>query len=309
MSTESRFARFPALAPGDYEFQVVALNEDNVRSSQPAKVSFQISPPYWKTWWFQIGCLLASGLIIGWILNTRQRRIRKQEIVEQEYKDKLSELRTMALQTQMNPHFIFNSLNAIQHFLVTNDEENAMLYLSKFAKLIRSIFEHSKEKVISLDKELDFLDLYVSLEKLRFKEKVDVQFEIEPKIEDIKLDFFLPPLLIQPIIENAFKHGLFHKNGGGNLRISFSNSEEDWISCEIEDDGIGRKRANELNIKQKYKEKSSGLNATFERIGLLNNGMLIKDEEMKNQLIVTDLYDKKKNPCGTKVEIHIKNQF
>jgi LytS/YehU family sensor histidine kinase len=165
----------------------------------------------------------------------------------------------------MNPHFIFNSLNAIQHFLTNNDDENATRFLSRFARLIRIVFEYNKKKEITFAEEIEMLETYLSLEKLRFNEKVDIHFKVDEKLELLKEEILLPPLLIQPIIENCFKHGLFHKQDKGNLWISFELYDNRRIKCIIEDDGVGRDRAKELAI-WKGKHTSSGMSATLERV-------------------------------------------
>ena len=228
--------------------------------------------------------------------------------MEADFKLQLNELRAQALQTQMNPHFIFNSLNAIQHFLTTQDKENAMLYLARFAKLIRFIFEHSKQKTISLRKELEFLKLYLSLEKLRFEGKVETTTHIEANILGKEDEIHLPPLLIQPLVENAFKHGLFHKNGEGNLYVSFSYTDP-ILECIIVDDGVGRKKAAKMNQWKKRHHKSSGIKSTKERIELLNKTVATDITPKENQFKIIDLSDEFGNALGTKVMIKLKNQL
>jgi len=299
--TDTRFARFPGISKGDYEFQVMALNEDNVESIEPAIIKIYIAPPYWETWWFRSLIFLALVGLIGGFFNFRYRTIRKREKLEFDY----NELRAQALQAQMNPHFIFNSMNAIQHFLTLQDKENAMIYLAKFAKLIRFIFDQSKNKTTSLQKELEFLKLYVSLEKLRFQDKISVNFVVGENATQLQEEIHLPPLLIQPIIENAFKHGLFHKEEKGNLYINFKY-EEPMLICIVEDNGVGRKKSTELNEWRKKNHISSGIKSTKERIELLN----IQDKSfVENSFKITDLTSKSGEAIGTKVEINLKNQF
>ncbi len=308
VTTNTRFARFPGMSKGDYEFQVVALNEDNVESLKPATLKICIAPPYWETWWFRAGAFILGVSLIGGFFNFRYKTIRKREKLEFDFKNQLNDLRAQALQTQMNPHFIFNSMNAIQHFLTTQDKENAMIYLSRFAKLIRFIFEQSKQKTISLQKELEFLELYISLEKLRFQDKVSARIDVDSSVAGFEEDIHLPPLLIQPVVENAFKHGLFHKNGEGNLHIKFSY-QEPILSCTVEDDGIGREKSALLNEWRKNTHTSSGIKATKERIELLNNTTQTSHPKTKeNSFEIIDLSEKGQ-ATGTKVEIKLKNQF
>lgn len=300
ISTDVRFARFPGLVPRNYEFQVIAINEDGIESEEQATVKFKISPPFWQTWWFRILTLLLGGGIVWGFFHTRYRRIRNREKMKRDFKDQVNELRAQALQTQMNPHFIFNSLNAIQHFLTTNDQENAMIYMARFAKLIRHIFEHSKEKNITLTQEFEFLNLYISLEKLRFKDKVNVDFRVDKNLVRQAEALEIPPLLIQPIVENSFKHGLFHKETQGNLVVNFS-FEKGVLKIIIEDDGIGREKSEEINSWRKGNHKSSGVNSTRERILLLNK----EDNSALNDLKIIDLFNSKGEAIGTRVEINL----
>jgi len=307
-TTDTRFARFPGLNKGDYEFQVVALNEDNVESEQPATMKIYIAPPYWETWWFRGGVFFLGVSLIGGFFNFRYKTIRRREKLEFDFQNQLNDLRAQALQTQMNPHFIFNSMNAIQHFLTMQDKENAMIYLARFAKLIRFIFDQSKQKTISLHKELEFLELYISLEKLRFQDKVAAKIDIDSSVAVLKEDIHLPPLLIQPVVENAFKHGLFHKKSKGNLIIKFSYHEP-ILSCIVEDDGVGREKSAQLNEWRKNTHTSSGIKATKERIELLNNPKQKSQSSIKeNSFEIIDLIDQGQ-AIGTKVEIKLKNQI
>ena len=170
--------------------------------------------------------------LIGVAFFIRFRRLRKQEKIRYDFEQKVNEMRGLALQSQMNPHFIFNALNAIQLFLTTSDEESAMIYLARFARLIRLTFEQSKAKFIPLEQELEFLNLYLSLESLRFSNTIDVNLIIPDNIKNKLYDFNIPPLLIQPIIENAFKHGLFHKKEDKKLIIKFEKTGS-FLKCTI----------------------------------------------------------------------------
>jgi ligand-binding sensor domain-containing protein len=252
--TTERSLRFTSLSSGHYHFQLRAINENRVRSDTTIYLHFYIKKPFWLEWWFYLGLFALGGTLVWWFLKRQFST-----------KMKFEDLRMQALQSQMNPHFIFNSLNAIQHFLTNNDDENATRFLSRFARLIRIVFEYNKKKEITFAEEIEMLETYLSLEKLRFNEKVDIHFKVDEKLELLKEEILLPPLLIQPIIENCFKHGLFHKQDKGNLWISFELYDNRRIKCIIEDDGVGRDRAKELAI-WKGKHTSSGMSATLERV-------------------------------------------
>jgi len=302
VETTARSVRYPKLNPGKYSFSVYSVNEDGVSSSVPVTIEIEIAPPWWQTWWFRFfaGVVILGGAyaLIRW----RFDQIRAQEKVKQQYLEELNELENRALRLQMNPHFIYNTLNAIQYFLSNNEEKPAMLYLSRFAKLIRMIFEQSKKKTIFLDEELDFLKMYLNLEQLRFRDKISVQMEIDQEVEDQKEEIKIPPLLIQPIIENAFKHGLFQKQGHGIVKIHFFQ-RNDFLHCSVEDNGVGRQNTvGKGEWRTKYYQPS-GLATTSERLRRTNTE---RGEEDEGHVEITDLFDGSGNPSGTRVEIKIR---
>lgn len=294
--TTSRYVRYPKLESGDYTFEVFAINEDGVESSLPASISFEIDIAWWNSWWFRVSTFLMIGFIGGSFLRFRWRVFREKE----KFKDKVNELRQAALQTQMNPHFIFNSLNGVQKFITTGEEEKAINYLSSFANLVRMIFEHSKRKTISFDEEIAFLELYLKLEDLRFSDKVTSEIIIDEDVHSETYSIRIPPLLIQPIVENCFKHGLFHKIGRGKVTIHFL-LESEYLICKIKDDGIGRKSVMALNTWKSKKHKSSGINTSRERLGIIN-GVGIS---MKDSLIISDLLNSRGEAIGTEVIMKI----
>lgn len=304
-TTGQRTARFHRLAPGDYEFQVAAANEDGIKSISPASIKFSIAAPWWKTTWFYslavLGLMLSTGGFVYWRLDD----LRKHDLIERDLRERIHYLSVEALRTQMNPHFIYNALNAIQDFFVKKDHRSAIFYLSKFAQLIRQIFEFSKRNNITLAEELNFLNLYLELEKLRFEDRVNIFFSVAPEVEEM-VDFFeLPPLLIQPVIENCFKHGLMHKLEGGILNIKFEKEGEEGIRCVVEDNGVGRAKTAELNKWRSKNNRIGGLEATRERLNVFHDG----SEKSKFQYLqIEDLSDAEGNPAGTRVTIFIKPQ-
>ena len=236
LSTSARKARFHNLPSGSYEFQVATVNDIGQKSTIPDSLNFSIKIPWWKSWWFYIGSRLLLILGLGSFIFWRIHERRKREKVENELKARIQQLKSEALKAQMNPHFIYNSLNAIQDFFIVNDEESALLYLSKFAQMIRQIFDYSSRDVISLQEEVDFLALYLDLEKLRFGDRVEITFDVDEDLKEGIQEFEIPPLLLQPIVENVFKHGLMHKLNGGKLSINFILLY-DVVQCTIEDNG------------------------------------------------------------------------
>ncbi|MDF1695385.1 MAG: histidine kinase [Saprospiraceae bacterium] len=297
ISTSDAYIRMPTLKPGKYALEAIGINSIGLES-EPIFLNFEIDLPWWNTIWaMTLGALMLIG-IVYLIVMYRSRRVRKEEKTKREYLTQINKIKDQALQLQMNPHFIFNSLNAIQGFIGTDEEEKAMNYLARFARLIRMIFEYSKGRSITLEEELDFLTLYLDLEKLRFKEKVDISVQIDDELDQNRDMVRIPPLLIQPIVENAFKHGLFHKKGKGHLKISFK-SEDNLLKIIIEDDGIGREQAKRIGKNKDDKHISSGIKTTKERINLLN----FAQKNKSNKIWVEDLMSDDDQPNGTRVTI------
>ncbi len=300
-SGERRYVNYNNLRHGKYIFNVQTkiFNrgwEDNSRT-----LTIIIPPYFWQTWWFKLISGLALLSLIGGFTFLRFNFLSlKRKAYEKELQWQDAELK--ALRAQMNPHFIFNAMNSIQKFLTTNEQENAMIYLSRFAQLIRSIFEQSKKKEIALQEEIEFLNAYLDLEKLRFKKKITVNFKIEPELLSKAADIKIPPLLIQPVIENAFKHGLLHKKEAGVLQVNFSHSDK-FIFCTIEDNGVGRKKAKELSSWKPKGYQSSGLTTTIERLKIINQAVSSTED---NHVSITDMSDDEGNSLGTKVELQIR---
>jgi len=223
----------------------------------------------------------------------------KAEIEVLQNKQKATESRLQSLRLQMNPHFLFNALNSIQQMILANEEMVATRYLSRFSKLLRSILIHSDKEMISLKEELDILKLYVELESVRFKEAFSYQIDCD---EDIDVDEVkIPTLLIQPFVENAIWHGLMHKEGMRNLKISFAD-QGDVIQCIVEDNGIGRQKAKEMKIStgSDKKHTSKGIEVSMERLKTMK-----KNGGPPGTMHIHDLVDAQGNPTGTRIEINL----
>ncbi|MEO1260269.1 MAG: histidine kinase [Bacteroidota bacterium] len=291
------FVRYRQLAPGEYKFQVKAVNEDWVESLQPATLTFWITPPYWQTPWFL--SLAMIGLVAMTIFGTTRWQKRKHRVHLLE--SRIKELRMEALRSQMNPHFIFNTLNAIQLTLYKQDRKESMNYLVLFSDMMRCIFDYSQRSKISLEEEIQFLNKYLKLEKLRFGDQVQVLMEIDDELDTHRT--YLPPLILQPIIENAFKHGLMHKHGRGKLELAFSKMDQ-LIKIVVRDDGIGRKKAFQIMDKRWKGRHRSSTNNINERIQLINNNWKRQGKHLSLKTI--DLFDRFGHPTGTQVELVIK---
>ncbi|WP_298418930.1 histidine kinase [uncultured Kordia sp.] len=201
-----------------------------------------------------------------------------------------------SLRTQMNPHFIFNALNSVNNYIAINDERNANRYLSEFSTLMRTVLENSDEDFIPLAKELELLELYVRLEHMRFQDKFEYTITVD---ETVKVsNFQIPPMLLQPYIENAIWHGLRYKEEKGMLNISITKKDNEMLQITIEDNGIGRKRSMELKTKNQLRQKSKGMGNIKKRIAILND--MYKD---KVDVAISDLLE---DGQGTKVILTLK---
>ena len=213
---------------------------------------------------------------------------------QQKYANNLLALKS--LRTQMNPHFIFNALNSVNSFIANNDERAANKYLSEFSLLMRSVLENSEQDFIALEKEIELLELYVKLEHFRFKDKFEYSITID---EGLKVnEFVIPPMLLQPYVENAVWHGLRYKKEKGNLDINFSQLDSEKVMITITDNGIGRKKSKELKTEHQKKQNSKGMGNIQSRIAILNE--MYKD---KVDVEVTNILE---NEEGTKVQLILK---
>ncbi|GAB3044842.1 two-component regulator propeller domain-containing protein [Spirosoma pulveris] len=295
-----RMANYTDLDPGEYVFRVKGSNNNGVWNEQGTTMHIIIHLPWWRTGWFICLVLSVVTCLVYGGLRYRVKQIRWQEAkrveAEQQKADlsrKLSEMKMQALRAQMNPHFIFNSLNSINTFILKNDPDAASDYLAKFSRLIRLILQNSNSATITLQNELDALELYLKLEALRFRQKFNFHIDVDPDVE--AEDIIIPSLLIQPYVENAIWHGLLHKESLGHLRINLY-LENQQLVCVIEDNGIGRQRAAELKSKSAIRSKPLGMQITASRMELMN-------ELYGKQTTVTivDLVDAAGQARGTRV--------
>jgi tetratricopeptide (TPR) repeat protein len=217
--------------------------------------------------------------------------------IKAELQQQATELEMQALRAQMNPHFIFNSLNSINRFILQNNKEMASAYLTKFSRLVRLILQNSQATLIPLESELESLELYLELEAVRFDHQFDYKINIETDL-DISM-VKVPPLIIQPYAENAIWHGLMHKEEKGHLEIDLF-IQDDILYCKITDDGIGRKKATELKSKSAENHKSMGMRITADRIAILQ-----KNKQPGSHIIIKDLVLPDGTAAGTEVVLKI----
>jgi sensor histidine kinase YesM len=248
---------YNALESGTYTFLVKAENQGVF--SETKAFSFVILTPFYAQWWFIVALILIF-LATVIVLYKRQLKIQQKKA---QYINELTSSKLTAIQSQMNPHFIFNSLNSIQDLVLKGDIDNSYVFITKFSNLVRRTLNYSDKEFIDFEQEIKLIELYLSLEKLRFKENLEYSIETNG-IEDI----ILPPMLIQPFIENALIHGLLHKEGTKILRIRFSL--EECLICEIEDNGIGRAKSKEIKERQGSFHDSFSGNAIKKRFEILD---------------------------------------
>lgn len=295
--TVLRTASFQSLNPGAYRFELQARQFGSEWNSRKVTVVFQILPPFWQTIWFITLCILASAsllIVILWIvwrdINRRNELVNRTLIAEQK-----------ALITQMNPHFIFNSLNSIQYFYITNELETANEYLADFGLLIRAILENGRKQRISLDEEVEVLTLYSKLERLRLRFKFEYKISVQG-LEPAKI--LIPPMILQPFVENSIWHGLSKKPGNdGFLEIRFS-IERNCLLVTISDNGIGRKKSAEYNSDNNGKHTSLATAITRERMDILKQSY---PDQVSFQ--IEDIINDQGNGSGTIVRIMLPLEY
>jgi LytS/YehU family sensor histidine kinase len=287
-------------------------------------VKIIVLPPWWQTWWayclYGLLAIVAVWSFIRWRTSVlKKENIRLEEkvaartrelvatqtqlIAEREAKlvadfnQKFSESELKALRAQMNPHFVFNILNTIESYTLDNNKEAASMMIQKFSRLTRMVLENSMSQLVPLKNDLKALQLYIELEQMRYADKFLVRYNIDDDMLDE--DYLIPPMIIQPFVENAILHGLRNKpNNNGMLNLS-ANVEDGYIVVAVEDNGIGRLKAAQLRINNPIQKKSLGINVTQDRISIFNN----LNHSRKARVDIQDLSE------GTRVIIQLPLPF
>ncbi|MFK8161785.1 MAG: histidine kinase [Lewinella sp.] len=284
--TKERNVTFPRLGAGEFAFAVASQNEAGIWSASK-EISFSIATPWYATWWAGVlGLLLTLGTITWFFLRREKNRKRENDFLLQ-----ISRLEHEALHAQMNPHFVFNALNSIQNFVLHNDAKQAAIYLSRFALVVRQTLNSSVKGKHSLTQEIEMLETYLVLEKLRFKEGFEYEIKVAPglPVEHI----ILPPLLIQPFVENAILHGLKEIDAGGVIQISFSGDKQ-LLRVEIRDNGTGIEEDHQIG------EESMGMAITRRRLEMMKGG-----DKNVSRMSVDPVYDVTGTMSGTRVQLWI----
>ncbi|HSR38781.1 MAG TPA: histidine kinase, partial [Phnomibacter sp.] len=295
--TRNQNLEFTALPPGEYTLELQAVNRFGVKSAM-IPLTFVIDTPFWRTWWFITLAVLAAVFVTVYLLNRRNEKQRQRLEQKMEVEKKLAELEQQALQAQMNPHFIFNCLNSIQQYFLTNDGAKANKFLSMFAALVRETLHFSSQKSIRVSDEVQYLSRYLEMEKMRFGDHFVYEIKVDP---NIPINFVeIPALMLQPYVENAIRHGVRHrKSGDGRIQISFEIKGEE-LHCIVADNGIGREKSRAMRGRQPVEYQSRGMELGQKRIEALNK---LYQREIKVE--IKDLKDDQGVALGTEVHLII----
>lgn len=287
--TTEQSLQYIRLPPGEYRFEVAVRNHDRIWAEVPTTVSFTIFPPFWETWWFRllVAFVILSGIYA--LVRLQMNRAEKKRLLDRE----LVRLESQALRAQINPHFIFNVLNAIQGYVSRGDTASSEAYLGKFALLIRSVLENSDRGFVPLDEELETLRYYLDMERMRFNNRFD--YEVVLKDMEDPGDILVPTMLIQPYLENAVVHGLSNKAKGGRIQLLL-RQDHDLLECTVTDNGIGRCSAEEQNEPREH--KPLGMLITKKRLELL-----YRQTTHKFTVEIEDMSDMDPQRSGTRIRI------
>lgn len=278
------------IQPGNYEIQIEARDNLGNIQSKKLKITILAHPPFTKSNLFY-GILITILFTIIFLIN---RYLWKRKEKEQKYLRRIKEAEMQTLRSQMNPHFLFNTLNSINSFIIQNKSETASAYLTTFSKLMRNILDNSKHEMISLKKEMQTLKLYLELESARLEHSFDYEFIVDSNIDSE--DIQIPPLIIQPFTENAIWHGLRNKKDKGLLKVIVKTIDRETLQIIIKDNGIGREASRKLKREQ-TQHKSYGIGITTERLRTL---------DPKNSVEIKDLYNADGTSAGTQIVITLK---
>ncbi len=266
ITSGTKTLNFSNLAPKLYTLEVTATDQHYNKSI--SRQYLNIIPGWYQNIYSKIGFALVVLFSFLFFVTKLKHRILKKEQAKAQQEKRVAGLELQALRSQMNPHFVHNSLNAILYFIQRNEVELSENYLSKFSKLIRLFFEYSRRQNITIKEELNLLNNYLEIEKLRFEEKLQYQINVCDKIDEE--DQLIPSMLLQPILENAINHGLFHKKENGKVTIDLKQIKENTFQVTVKDNGIGINKAKDLFKVSSKNYQSNSSAVLHERLDLLN---------------------------------------
>jgi ligand-binding sensor domain-containing protein len=293
--TRETFLNYPALPSGDYQLELQAINKFDKRS-QLITAQFTIDKLLYERTWFRLLTGLLFLSIAGLLVWLYVQRIRKRAAEKAEIVKRINELEQLSRKAQMNPHFIFNSLNSIQQFVMDADVVGANKFISGFSRLIRQTLDFSSRPEISMEEELDYLTNYLELEKNRLEDAFSWSVSVDRGVNPA--DYHIPPMILQPFVENSVRHGLrYRRDKNGVVTITLKREREHLV-CILEDNGIGRKAAMKYKSNTPINYQSKGMSLTADRIEMYN-----KEHTFKITMQIDDLEDEKQQALGTRVTI------
>ena len=285
--------QFTSLNPGNYKFMISAKNQSGEWNHEETVLNFNINAPFWQKWWFIASVIAFFIILVVTIINIKLQQVQK----ENRLKKELNLYMKKAINSQINPHFVFNSLNSINQYILKNDKINSSKYLNRFSIYIRSILNALKNDFQSLSEELKISELYLELEKFRLKEKLSYNIKIDKSVKSLNTQ--IPTMIITPFLENSIWLGILPKKGFGKIDV-FVYQENNTLIMSISDNGIGRTESLKLQNNPDFSIKNPSPENTLERIKLIND--LYSD---KIEILYTDK-DENEDKQGTIVEIKIK---
>jgi ligand-binding sensor domain-containing protein len=293
--TRENFLNYPTLPPGHYELQIQAINKYGVRS-EIKKIKFSIEPFLWERIWFRILMIAIFIFFAITLLRQLNKRVRIREEEKTRINARVAELEQLALKSQMNPHFIFNSLNSIQQYVMDKDVSGANKFISGFSRLIRQTLDFSSKPLVHLQDEIGYLKTYLELEKNRLEEKFNYEVEVSEELRNE--DYYIPPMVLQPFLENSLRHGIrYRKDNKGRIMVRVYKGDRE-IVCVIEDNGVGREQAARNKRANPIEYQSKGMTLTANRIDLINKG---RQEKIK--VAIEDMFHADGSPGGTRVTV------
>ncbi|WP_236975999.1 sensor histidine kinase [Membranihabitans maritimus] len=295
ISTAKKGFLIADLSSGTYEIGLSAYDRFGHLLKEVKRYKISVKDYFYNTFWFRFLVIFFIILFISGGIYFRLKQIENNKRKAAELQKRMSELELQILQAQLNPHFIFNTVGTIQYYLQSKDIAKADLHLTSFTKLMRMYLDSSKSSYIILDQEINLLTKYIDLEIVGLGGKVEAYFFVDPELDTKNL--IIPTMMIQPFVENAINHGLFHKMGKGNLNLRFVKKDKHSIVCEVEDDGIGRKKASQIKNNQPIQHRSRAMQIIEEKLEVLEG---LNEFEISIEII--DKFNKNES-SGTLVRI------
>lgn len=297
---DQRIANYTNVPSGNYTFKLQVKNNEGVWNEDIFTLPISIATPWWRTIWFYLVSIFAITLLIYALYRFQLNQVLQKERIKTDFERRLLEVEMGALRAQMNPHFLFNCLNSIERYVIKNDTKQASKYLNNFARLIRMILQNSRSNYIKLADEIKTLELYLEMEALRFYQKFQYHISVGKNVHPDTLN--IPPMLLQPFIENAIWHGLMNKSNKENGVITLDFKQQNgYLICTIQDNGIGRAAAALIKARRPVTgKKSIGLKITHDRIQMIN-----QVQHLNTSVDIFDLKKEDGTAGGTKVVLKI----